>query len=69
MKVNGRMTKWKVRELTPGLMGKSMKVSGRMEKSMEKVLSCLKMEVKWKVTSEMTNPGELRFLTKTLSFT
>ena len=69
MKVNGRMTKWKVREHTPGLMGISMKGSGRMEKSMEMVLYCLKMEVKWKVSSEMTVPGKLRFLTKTLLFT
>jgi len=69
MKVNGRMTKWKVRELTPGLMGKSMKESGRMGKSMERVLYYLKMEVKWKVSSEMTVPGKLRFLTKTLLFT
>ncbi len=46
MKVNGRMTKWKVREHTPGLMGISMKGGGRMEKSMERVLYCLKMEVK-----------------------
>ena len=40
-----------------------------MEKSMEMVLYCLKMEVKWKVSSEMTVHGKLRFLTKTLLFT
>ena len=36
MKVNGRMTKWKVREHTPGLMGISMKEGGRMEKAWKK---------------------------------
>ena len=69
MKVNGKMIKWKARELTPGLMVKSMKETGRMGKSMENELSCLKMEIKWKVISDMTNPGKLLFLTKALLYT
>jgi len=49
--------------------GKKYEGEWKDGKSMERVPYCLKMEVKWKVSSEMTVPGKLRFLTKTLLFT
>ena len=68
MKGNGRMTKWRVRGLTPGLMEISMKGSGRMEKNMDKVIYFLKMEVKWSVSSKMIVPGKQYFMTNMLIF-
>ena len=66
MKVSGRMTKWKVRATILGLMGKNMKVNGRMGKRMERVSYFMKMEVKWNVCLEMTDPGKLCFQTKNI---
>ena len=43
-----------------------MKVNGRMVKRMERVSYNMKMEVKWKVCIEMTDPGKLCFQTKNI---